>query len=104
MCVQPRRIAVVAAAKRVAELMGVELGASVGYRIGNDNKSTNQTALLFVTAGMLLEMFAHMGCRNALKGFSCIVLDEVHESSAENDFVLTILAGLVKEGLQNKVT
>jgi HrpA-like RNA helicase len=42
LCTQPRRLAVVALAKRMAEEMGCEVGGKVGYHIGQRNMSTSQ--------------------------------------------------------------
>ena len=57
LCVQPRRMAVVAVATRVAEELGEQLGgAEVGYHIGAAKLAElDKTCLLFVTAGILLE-------------------------------------------------
>ena len=56
LCTQPRRLAAVAIATRVASDMGVELGNEVGYQIGNRKTSSRaDTRLLFATAGVLLE-------------------------------------------------
>lgn len=54
-CTQPRRLAVVAIAKHVAELTGSELGRDVGFRIGQKSVASTKTKLLFTTAGLLLE-------------------------------------------------
>lgn len=40
LCTQPRRLAVVAVAKRVAQERGCVLGEEVGYHIGQLNVST----------------------------------------------------------------
>lgn len=56
LCTQPRRLAVVSIARRVAEERGVPLGGDeVGYRIGQRPHYTSRTAIVFATAGVLLE-------------------------------------------------
>ena len=88
---QPRRLAVVAVATRVADQLGIELGkGDVGYHIGQHNLSSNQTQLLFTTAGILLEELRANGL-GALTRFQCILIDECHERSPESDLCLTII-------------
>ena len=55
LCSQPRRLAVVAIANRVAQQQGMALGTEVGYRIGQQSVAHKGTKLLFTTAGLLLE-------------------------------------------------
>lgn len=56
LCTQPRRLAVVSIARRVAEERGVPLGGDeVGYRIGQRPHYSSSTAIVFATAGVLLE-------------------------------------------------
>lgn len=56
---QPRRIAAVTVAKRVALEMGCEMGMLVGYKIGLDQKMDNEpektTRILYCTTGTLLQ-------------------------------------------------
>ena len=88
LCTQPRRLAVVAVASRVAEELGEELGGSVvGYHIGQDARAHEHTKLVFSTIGIALEQIKSLGLA-ALTRYSCIIVDEVHERSAESDVVL----------------
>jgi len=97
LCSQPRRLAVVAISKRVAEERGVTLGGPhVGYHVGNHNLSTHKTELLFTTAGILLEELRNNGVE-ALSKFKCVIIDECHERSPESDLVLA----LVKQFMQS---
>ena len=52
-CTQPRRVAAVNVAKRVAEEMDVEFGGEVGYTIRFDDKTSDRTVLKYMTDGML---------------------------------------------------
>ena len=96
LCVQPRRMAVVAVATRVAQELGESLGgAAVGYHIGAALEARrDQTQLLFVTAGIFLEEL-NMNGVEALQGYGCVVIDEVHERSCENDLALVCMLRLI---------
>ncbi len=62
LCTQPRRLAAIAIATRVAEEMSCPLGEKVGFHVGNYNSSSiSKTKLLFASAGMLLEYFRSQG-------------------------------------------
>ena len=88
LCSQPRRLAVVAIAKRVAEMR--EGGSKeVSYHVGSQNLSTKHTRLLFTTAGILLEELRANGV-DVLTRFGCIVIDECHERSPESDLVMAL--------------
>lgn len=86
---QPRRVAAVSLAKRVADEMFTKLGDIVGYKIRFDDTTTSNTKIKFMTDGILL--------REAitdpyLSNYSVIILDEVHERTIQTD----ILFGIVK--------
>ena len=51
---QPRRVAAITVAKRVAEERGVELGEEVGYCVRFDDCTSSRTSIKFITDGMLL--------------------------------------------------
>lgn len=87
---QPRRVAAMSVAQRVAEEMDVKLGEEVGYSIRFENKTSNKTILKYMTDGMLLR--EAMEDPN-LSRYSCIVLDEAHERTLATD----ILMGLLKQ-------
>ena len=92
-CTQPRKVAAVSVAVRVAEEMRAKVGGLVGYQVGMDCKKSKDTSLLFVTDHMLLnecqtdEMFSK---------YSCIILDEAHERSIYTDLLL----GFIKQSLK----
>ena len=90
---QPRRIAAVSLAKRVASTLGEEVGATVGFAIGQDRVASSSTRLLFVTTGWLLRFVAQGGMRNAdvFSRASHIVLDEAHDRSLDADFLSLLL-------------
>ncbi|KAK9352125.1 P-loop containing nucleoside triphosphate hydrolase protein [Lipomyces doorenjongii] len=89
-CTQPRRVAAMSVAKRVADELDVNLGEEVGYSIRFEDNTSNRTILKYMTDGMLLR--EAMNDHN-LDRYSCIILDEAHERTLATD----ILMGLLKE-------
>ncbi|KAI9672040.1 MAG: DEAH-box ATP-dependent RNA helicase prp43 [Trizodia sp. TS-e1964] len=89
-CTQPRRVAAMSVAQRVANEMDVTLGEEVGYSIRFEDVTSQKTILKYMTDGMLLR--EAMNDHN-LQRYSCIILDEAHERTMATD----ILMGLLKE-------
>lgn len=89
-CTQPRRVAAMSVAQRVAEEMDVTLGEEVGYSIRFEDKTSPRTLLKYMTDGMLLR--EAMNDHN-LSRYSTIMLDEAHERTMATD----VLMGLLKE-------
>ncbi|KAK5149325.1 hypothetical protein LTR04_007200 [Oleoguttula sp. CCFEE 6159] len=89
-CTQPRRVAAMSVATRVAEEMGVKLGNEVGYAIRFEDNTTDKTVLKYMTDGMLLREFL---TEPDLAGYSALMIDEAHERTLHTD----ILFGLVKD-------
>ena len=93
---QPRRVAAVSLARRVAEEMGTPLGNSspaskVGYSVRFDTSTSPSTRIKFLTEGMLLQEMLNDPW---LTRYSAVVVDEVHERSANVDLVLGFLRNL----------
>ncbi|MGP9682960.1 MULTISPECIES: ATP-dependent helicase HrpB [unclassified Brachybacterium] len=86
---QPRRVAVRAAARRVASLDGTELGGPVGFTVRGQRQVGRSTRLEMITPGVLLRRLL---ADPDLPGVSAVVLDEVHERSLETDLLLGMLA------------
>lgn len=89
-CTQPRRVAAMSVAARVAEEVGVKLGAEVGYSIRFEDCTSDRTVLKYMTDGMLLREFLN---EPDLASYSVIIVDEAHERTLHTD----ILFGLVKD-------
>ena len=53
-CTQPRRLAAIGVAERVAAEQCCHLGDTIGYQIRMDNLGSKKTRLTFVTTGILL--------------------------------------------------
>lgn len=95
-CTQPRRVAAVSVAHRVADEMDVRLGDACGYSIRfEDVSSPTRTRLKYVTDGMLLREAMSDGL---LASYDCIILDEAHERTLNTD----VLMGLLKEALPRR--
>ena len=89
-CTQPRRVAAMSVAQRVADEMDVKLGEQVGYTIRFENVTSHSTQLKYMTDGMLLrEAMADP----VLSRYSVLILDEAHVRTMSTD----VLLGLIKE-------
>lgn len=84
-CTQPRRVAAMSVAKRVAEEVGCKLGQEVGYTIRFEDCTSADTKIKYMTDGMLeREVLLDPN----LKRYSVIMLDEAHEVSLFSTFDL----------------
>uniref|UniRef100_UPI0037E9A933 pre-mRNA-splicing factor ATP-dependent RNA helicase DHX16 n=1 Tax=Semicossyphus pulcher TaxID=241346 RepID=UPI0037E9A933 len=89
-CTQPRRVAAMSVAARVAQEMGVKLGNEVGYSIRFEDCTSERTVLKYMTDGMLLREFL---TEPDLASYSVVIIDEAHERTLHTD----ILFGLIKD-------
>ncbi|KAE8306293.1 P-loop containing nucleoside triphosphate hydrolase protein [Aspergillus sergii] len=94
-CTQPRRVAAMSVAQRVAAELDVKLGEEVGYSIRFEDMTSPKTCLKYMTDGMLLR--EAMNDHN-LNRYSTIILDEAHERTMATD----VLMGLLKEVVQRR--
>lgn len=87
---QPRRMAAISVAHRVAEELGCsKVGSLVGYQVRFDDCTSSETKIKYMTDGCLLRELLE---DSSLSRYSLVVLDEAHERSLATD----ILFGLVK--------
>ncbi|BCH05954.1 DEAD/DEAH box helicase [Mesorhizobium sp. 131-3-5] len=84
---EPRRLAARAAARRMAQLLDEEPGATVGYAMRMENRSSAKTRILVVTEGVLARMILD---DPELPGVSAVIFDEFHERSLDGDFGLAL--------------
>ena len=89
-CTQPRRVAAMSVAQRVAQEMDVKLGEEVGYSIRFEDMTSQKTIMKYMTDGMLLREAMN---DHDLTRYSTIILDEAHERTLATD----VLMGLLKE-------
>ncbi|KAL9597923.1 MAG: hypothetical protein Q9219_004813 [cf. Caloplaca sp. 3 TL-2023] len=92
-CTQPRRVAAMSVAQRVANEMDVTLGEEVGYNIRFEDVTGPKTILKYMTDGMLLREAMN---DNDLKRYSTIILDEAHERTLATDTLMGLLKEVVK--------
>jgi len=86
-CTQPRRIAAITIAHRVAEELGETLGRSVGYKIRFQDRAPREAYIKIMTDGMLL---AETQSDRGLYEYDTLIIDEAHERSLNIDFLLGI--------------
>mmetsp|Transcript_95361 Transcript_95361/g.179293 ORF Transcript_95361/g.179293 Transcript_95361/m.179293 type:complete len:1161 (+) Transcript_95361:126-3608(+) len=94
-CTQPRRVAAMSVAKRVAEEFGCRLGQEVGYAIRFEDQTSPETLIKYQTDGMLLR---EVLSDPTMSKYSAIMLDEAHERTISTD----VLFGLLKKAVQKR--
>jgi ATP-dependent helicase HrpA len=97
---QPRRIAARSVAARIAEELGTEPGALVGYKVRFQEKLGAGTLIKLMTDGILL---AETQSDPMLSEYHSIIVDEAHERSVNIDFLLGYLRSLVERRADLKV-
>lgn len=93
-CTQPRRVAAMSVAERVANEVGCEVSSIVGYAIRFEDRTSKQTKIKYMTDGVLL--------RESLKDplledYSVIIMDEAHERSLNTDVLFGILRSVIQK-------
>mmetsp|Transcript_12824 Transcript_12824/g.38739 ORF Transcript_12824/g.38739 Transcript_12824/m.38739 type:complete len:1220 (-) Transcript_12824:544-4203(-) len=90
-CTQPRRVAAMSVAKRVAEEYGCRLGEEVGYCIRFEDQTGPETVIKYMTDGMLLRECL---LDDNMSAYSVIILDEAHERTIHTDVLFGLLKGV----------
>jgi len=99
-CTQPRRVAALSVAQRIAEELKVSYGAEVGAKIRFTDETRKDSILKVMTDGILLN---ELQDDPMLKGYEAIVIDEAHERSLNIDFILGCLRNLTKKRPELKI-
>ncbi|KAI0654455.1 P-loop containing nucleoside triphosphate hydrolase protein [Cubamyces menziesii] len=94
-CTQPRRVAAMSVAKRVAEEVGCRLGQEVGYTIRFEDCTSPETRIKYMTDGMLQRECL---VDPDVSQYSVIMLDEAHERTIATD----VLFGLLKKAIKRR--
>lgn len=84
---EPRRLAAKSIATRMSELLGEEVGMTVGYRIRFESRISEKTKIEVVTEGILTRM---LHGDNTLEGIGLVIFDEFHERSIHADVALAL--------------
>ncbi|GFR16742.1 pre-mRNA-splicing factor ATP-dependent RNA helicase DHX15 [Trichonephila clavata] len=99
-CTQPRRVAAMSVAARVAEEMDVMLGQEVGYSIRFEDCSSMKTILKYMTDGMLLR---EAMSDPLLETYGVVLLDEAHERTLATDILMGVLKQVVSKREDMKI-
>ncbi|KAK0109203.1 hypothetical protein ONS96_003026 [Cadophora gregata f. sp. sojae] len=97
---QPRRVAAMSVAARVADEMGVKVGNEVGYSIRFEDSTSDKTILKYMTDGMLLREFM---TEPDLGAYSALMIDEAHERTVHTDILLTLIKDLSRARPEMKI-
>lgn len=85
---EPRRMAVRAAARRMAWLLGEEVGGTVGFSVRGERRGGPATRVEVVTTGILLQRLQR---DPELAGVDVVLLDECHERHLDADTAMAFL-------------
>ncbi|GHU64919.1 ATP-dependent helicase HrpB [Spirochaetia bacterium] len=97
---EPRRAAAVGVASRMADLIGEEVGKTVGYQVRLERRISKNTRIEVLTEGLFIR---HIQSDPSLAGVSVIIFDEFHERSVYTDLALALLADLRRMGSEVKI-
>nr|XP_046173076.1 3'-5' RNA helicase YTHDC2 isoform X1 [Oncorhynchus gorbuscha] len=93
-CTQPRRLAAIAVAERVAAERGESIGQTIGYQIRLESRVSPKTLLTFCTSGVLLRTL--MAGDTTMSTVTHVIVDEVHERDGLSDFLLTKMRDMLQ--------
>lgn len=99
-CTQPRRVAAVTVAHRLAEEFGEDIGINVAYKIRFEERRGAQSFIKIMTDGILL---MELQGDPLLRRYDTIIVDEAHERNLNIDFVLGVLRTLLTKRRDLKV-
>ena len=93
-CTQPRRLAAVNIARRVASELKERVGGTVGFQVGMQTKKTpGITRITFMTTGIFLMRLVNNP--DSLRSYTHLIMDEVHERDLDIDFSLVVVKHLL---------
>jgi len=90
---QPRRVAAMSVASRVAYELNTKLGHEVGYSIRFEDCTSVKTVIKYLTDGMLLREFLS---EPDLRSYSILMIDEAHERTLHTDVIFGLLKDLTR--------
>ncbi|KAL9104376.1 MAG: hypothetical protein Q9163_000676 [Psora crenata] len=89
---QPRRVAAMSMASRVANELGGDHALRIAHQVRFDSTVAANTAIKFMTDGILIREVAS---DFALSKYAVIIVDEAHERSANTDILIGLLSRIV---------
>lgn len=92
---QPRKIAAITVAKRVASERNCILGEEIAYQVGLDKIISEEykgNRVTFCTTGVILQKIIQ---EKSLESYTHIILDEIHEREINMDLLVTIIRELL---------
>lgn len=99
-CTQPRRVAAISVATRVAEEVGCRVGEEVGFSVRFNDRTSSRTVIKYMTDGMLMREYLADGL---LSKYSVLILDEAHERTLYTDVLFALLKELIKKRRDLKI-
>lgn len=99
-CTQPRRVAAINVAARVAEEMDIQLGREIGYCVRFDVCESDITRLTYMTDGLLMREFV---IDPDVNKFGIVIIDEAHERTINSDIIIGLLKKLIQKREDLKV-
>lgn len=84
---EPRRLAARQIAERMSDMLGEEVGKTIGYRVRFEKKVSNDTRIEVLTEGILTRMLTNDA---TLEGIDVVIFDEYHERSINSDLALAL--------------
>ncbi len=91
---QPRRLAARAAATRMSDERGTELGGEIGYRVRHEGRTSKNTRILVCTEGVFLRRLQD---DPEIENVAVVIFDEFHERSLDSDLALALTAQVRRE-------
>jgi len=90
---EPRRLAAKSVANRMATIINEQTGATIGYRVRFEKKTSSETRIEVITEGLLTRMLQqNISCEDV----GLIIFDEFHERSLHADLALALCLEIQK--------
>eukprot|EP00794_Sanderia_malayensis_P008277 gene8277-9161_t len=99
-CTQPRKVAAISLARRIAQEQFQKVGEQIGYWVGMNKCLNKNTRLILMTDRVLLNYCME---NPQLDGVSCVIIDEAHERSLNIDLLLGMVKHAAKGNKDLKV-
>jgi len=95
---QPRRIAAVSIARRLAQEMHEKVGGKIGYHVSMNPRISSETKIFVKTTGIFMEELIHRSL-----DYTHIIIDEVHERDIYVDLVLALIKYHFEQDKNSKI-